>query len=145
MKVQMEWLMFIFVANLVTGFVMNAKTTAGNPVVPGVKYMQALNQTGNATDYETMINATELIGSIQPPANFWEYTIVTFTSAMNFFRMISWIWDGFAQMIDYWASFIPSYGAISIFRQFGNILRVISAFMFVTVILEFFRGIKILP
>jgi len=114
-------------------------------VVPGVEYMQTLNQTGNITDYEQTINATELVESIQPPASAWEYVIATYTALYNFFRMISWLWDGFPQMIDYWASYIPSYGSISIFRSFGNILRVISVFMFATVVLEFTRGVQILP
>lgn len=141
----MEWLLFILIANIVCGFIMNAQTQGGDSVIPGVEYQQQLNQTGNLTDYEEMINATELVESIQPPASAWEYVIATYTALYNFFRMISWLWDGFPQMLDYWAGYIPSYGGITIFTQLGNILRIISLFMFATVVLEFTRGVTILP
>jgi len=145
MKIQMEWLLFILIANIVCGFIVNAQTQDGDYVIGGAEYYHSLNQTGDLDDYEEMINATELVESIQPPATSWEYVIATFTALYNFFRMISWLWDGFPQMIDYWASYIPSYGGITIFGQLGNILRIISLFMFATVVLEFTRGVTILP
>jgi len=141
----MAWIMFILIANLVSGFIMNAQTDDGTYVFPGVEYHRELNETGQVEDYEDELNATEMMQELQPPTGAFEYVIYQFTTAFTFVAKIRWLFDGFPQMVDWWASFISSYGAISIFQQFGNILRVISVFMLFTLALELLRGVQILP
>lgn len=141
----MEWLIFIFIANMVTGFVMNAQTADGSYVVAGVDYIQAANTTGNLTQYEEVFNATELVEDLKPTTEALDYVIATFTAVFNFVDKVSWIWDGFSQMVLYWGSFIPSEGAYNTFNLLADILRAVSLFMLVTLILEFTRGVAILP
>ncbi len=146
MKTQMKWLMFIILANLVTTFVMTTKTTEGAPVFPSVKYMQNVNITGTVDDYEDTFNATELADRLaQTPSDPFSYVFPQISGIINFFNMIRPFFDGFPMLIDYWCGFIPSEGGINIFRSFGNILRVISVIMIATLLLEFFRGVQILP
>lgn len=96
------------------------------------------------------MNATELVEALKPSTTGLDHVIHTFKTLNTFFHMVSWLWDGFPQMLDWCAGFIPSVGAISIFRydqpfSLGNILRLISLFMFGTLILEFTSGVQILP
>lgn len=96
------------------------------------------------------MNATELVEALKPPTTGLDYMIHTFKTLYTFFHMVSWLWDGFPQMLDLCAGFIPSVGAISRLRydqpfSLGNILRLVSLFMFGTLILEFARGVQMLP
>ena len=145
MRTQTAWLMFMLIANMVSSFIMNAQTDDGDFIFPGVEYHRELNQTGNITDYEEELNATEMMQELQPPTGAFEYVIHQFTTAFTFVAKIRWLFDGFPQMVDWWASFISGYSSISIFQQFGNILRAISVFMLFTLALEFLRGVQILP
>lgn len=144
----MRWLIFILLCNLVTGFIMNAKTGDGDYVIPGVEYMHPTEDIGNITDYEDKFNATELAESMKPPTDalgYLVYTVTTFVTTFNFFGAITWLVDGFPQLIEYWCSFIPSYPGIGIVQSFGYILRGVSVFMLATLLLEIFRGVAILP
>lgn len=145
MKTQMFVLMFIICANVVSGFVMNAQTEDNEYVFPGVEYSHTLNQTGDVDEYEDKFNATELIDKIQPQEGILAFTTYVWNSIMVFADMVRWIFDGFAMMIDSWAGFIPTEGGITIVREFGNILRVLTAVMFATLLLEFTRGVQLLP
>lgn len=141
----MEWLLFIFIANLVTGFVMNTQAADGSYVIPGAEYVHLTNSTGNITEYEEVFNATDVVEALKPSTEALDYVIATFTAVFNFVDKVSWIWDGFPQMIDFWAGFIPSEGGITLFGTLATIIRAVSAFMLVTLILEFTRGVSILP
>lgn len=142
MKIQMRWLLFMLCANIVSGVLMNLTTEAGEYVVPGTS--QALNQTGQESDYEETMNATDMMANLEPPSGL-TYTSYIYTSVFTFYRMVSWLWDGFPQMIRWWAGYIPSEAGADTLVAFGVALTIINLFMFSTILLEFIRGVQILP
>ena len=146
MKTQTAWLMFMLIANMVSSFIMNAQTADGDFVFPGVEYHRELNATGDITEYETELNATSIMKNMTGiVAEGWEYVISQFLAVFTFIAKIRWLFDGFPQMLDWFASFIPTYISIGIFVQFGNILRALNIFMLFTLALEFLWGYQILP
>jgi hypothetical protein len=137
--------MFMLVANLVSSFIMNAQTSDGDFIFPGVEYHRELNDTGDIDEYEEELNATEIMKELQPPTGAFEYVIHQFTVVFTFVAKIRWLFDGFPQMLEWYASYIAAYQSISIFLQFGNILRAINVVMLFTLALEILRGYQILP
>lgn len=138
--------MFMLIANMVSSFIMNAQTDEGTFVFPGVQYHRETNETGNITEYEKELNATSIMQNMTGPiGEAWSFVIAQFMATFTFVAKIRWLFDGFPQMIDWFASYIPAYLGATTFQQFGNILRAINIIMLFTLALEFLRGVQILP
>ena len=147
MKIQMRWLTFIVITNVVLLVIMNTTTGTGSYAFPGVKYMQTQNDTVTIDAYEDKFNSTKLAENLtsQTPLDPFSFLINTFSGLISFVGSFSWLIDGVSAFINIWASFVPSTGAYDMLIAIGWIIRAITSFMFFTLILELWKGIEILP
>jgi hypothetical protein len=127
--------------------VMNAHTSSGEPIFPGTQYTRVLNATGsNITDIEEQFNATDIIEgwSATPYSGIPIFGDIFFVT-IDFGRKMRFLFDGFAMMLDWVATFIPATGGQVVFNWLADALRAIFILMIGTLIFEMASGRKLLP
>jgi hypothetical protein len=120
-----------------------AKTTTGEPIIPGLLYTQSLNATGSVEDYTDRFNATSTIDE-------WSGTTSTsnlfgdvFSAVSQFWDSFRFLFDGIGTLLDYFGSMLT--GGLNAFNVVAGAIRVLSAFMAITLIIEIIGGREFLP
>lgn len=145
MKTQFTFLIIIFCLNLSILITVNAKQSDGvTPLIPGLAYSQPLNATGDISDYEERLNATELIEGWSGTQDV-DYSNIgdSFSGLSDFWNTFRFLIDGLGALLDYIGSMFTS--GLSAFNLISWGIRGVSAVMFVTLVIEFISGRELLP
>lgn len=144
MKTQFIFLLVVLVLNLTIILCLSLETTDGEPLIPGVKYARPVNATGDFDDYSEQYNSTEIMEEWQ--ATPFEGVFILgdlFSQTNQFQKIFGFLIDGVPSLLTWIGSFIPT--AQIIFTPIANIIRIITAVMFATLILELIGGRELLP
>jgi len=144
MKTQFIFLLVVLALNLTITLCFSLETSDGEPLIPGVKYVHPVNATGDFDDYTDKFNATEIMEEWQ--ATPFEGVPILgdiFSQGNQFTNAFGFLIDGVPSLLTWIGSFIPTANAI--FTAIANVIRIITAVMFVTLTLEIIGGRELLP
>jgi len=135
LKVQWSILLFIICLNLATGLCISLS-------VPGSEYVQASLPGGNASDYESHFNSTDIVDS-------WQDNIIRsipilgdiFSGVAFLFRNIQYLIDGFPTFLN-WISdtYLVDAGSKTAFAVISNALRAMYVILMAVFAIEFLSG-----
>jgi hypothetical protein len=144
MKTTAMFLVVIAIVNISIFMVMNAETTSGDPIIPGLNYSRPLNASGTIEDYEERLNATDVMAD-------WRGEGATnlpiigdlFSGVTQFWDRFKFLVDGIPSLLDWFGSFLPV--SATGFNIVAWAVRAITAIMVTIFVIEFISGREILP
>lgn len=142
MKTQMIFLVVILCINVTCFVVMTFNTVTGTTLVPGMQYVSPINGTGDLDDYTGRFNSTELMDEWRAEPLEGIPTDV-FSGLSQFFDNFRFLIDGVPSLFSWLGSIIPVDATAFEIVAWG--IRIITACMFGTLILEFITGRELLP
>lgn len=144
MKTQFIFLLVVLALNLTITMCLSLETADGDPLIPGVKYAHPLNASGDFDDYADKFNATEVMEEWQAtPFDGVPILGDIFSQGNQFMNAFGFLIDGVPSLITFTGSFIPT--AQTVFTMIANVIRIISAVLAVTLVLELIGGRELLP
>lgn len=136
MMTQFKILLFILCINVIAIAVL-ATTTEGTYMFPFVEYTHPLNSTGTLEEYEENFNGTALVDTWQPQTGFG-FAGDIFSGLNMFWTIFRFLFDGLGMTLEWVGSFVPA--ASTAFTVIAWVLRILTAVMSVTLVIEFITG-----
>jgi hypothetical protein len=143
-KTQFIFLLVVLSLNLTIMMCFSLEDSNGDPLIPGVRYMQPINASGDFDDYADRFNATEIMEEWQAtPFDGVPILGDIFSQGNQFVNAFGFLIDGVPSLLTWMGSFLPT--AESVFALVANVIRVITAVLSVTLIIELIGGRELLP
>lgn len=143
MKTQFVFLLVMLCLN-VSLVIVGYASSQGTTLIAGMDNISALNGTGSADDYTGVLNATEIMDEWRSEGTGSTFILGdVFTGVNQFFTVFRFLIDGVPYFFDLIGSTLPV-GA----EAFGWIamgIRILTAAMLSTLIIEFISGRELLP
>lgn len=143
MKTQMKFLLAVAVLNIVIHIYMTQTTDAGDYYIPGVENMTIpYGSDDYLEEYEERFNATTKLEGWK--ALLYSVPILgdIYAGTMTFWSTFHFLIDGVPSLIDWCQGFIPvETTALDVFKWF---FRILTAFMWTTLFIEFISGRQLL-
>lgn len=144
MKTQFIFLLVVLALNLTITMCFSLEDSDGDPLIPGVKYSAPLNASGDFDDYNDRFNATEIMEEWQAtPFDGVPILGDIFSQGNQFTNTFGFLIDGVPSLLTWIGSFLPT--AHSVFTLIANVIRVLTAVLGVTLVLELIGGRELLP
>jgi len=144
MKNTTMFLVVIACMNITIFMAMNAKTSDGNSIVPGLDYTRPINASGSIEEYVEQWNTTGILEDWrgEGPTNL---PIVgdLFSGVTNFWDKFRFLIDGIPSLLDWFSSFLPVQATA--FTIIAWAIRALTGIMFTIWVIEFISGRELLP
>jgi hypothetical protein len=142
MITQFKILFFFLCINVVSMVVLGAYTGTGFSF-PFVDYTHPLNSTGTIDEYEENFNGSALVGGESGaggwnPVGGYGFAGDIFSALNMFWQVFRFLVDGLPLTLEWIGSMIPV--ASTAFTLFAYVLRILTAVMTTTLVIEFISG-----
>jgi len=144
MKNTTMFLVVMACVNIAIFMAMEAKTSDGNSIVPGLDYSRPINASGSMEDYEERLNASDIMED-------WRGEGATnlpiigdlFSGVTQFWDRFRFLVDGIPALLDWFSSFLPVQATA--FTIISWAIRAVTGIMFAIWVIEFISGRELLP